>query len=104
MNIIIVGAGEIGTHIALSLAAENHRIVVIEAEQHGAYLTRTVIARREAQAAVEATPRSTALTVFSFGEARRVGAGASVVEFVTLTCRLPRDLERERHRVVVAEA
>ncbi|MAS96051.1 MAG: Trk system potassium transporter TrkA [Verrucomicrobiales bacterium] len=32
MNIIIVGAGEIGTHIALSLAAENHSIVVIEAE------------------------------------------------------------------------
>lgn len=33
MNIIIVGAGEIGTHIALSLAAENHRIVVIEADE-----------------------------------------------------------------------
>lgn len=31
MNIIIVGAGEIGTHIALSLAQENHSIVVIEA-------------------------------------------------------------------------
>lgn len=33
MNIIIVGAGEIGTHIALSLAAENHSIVVIEADE-----------------------------------------------------------------------
>jgi trk system potassium uptake protein TrkA len=33
MNIIIVGAGEIGTHIALSLAAENHAIVVIEADE-----------------------------------------------------------------------
>ena len=32
MNIIIVGAGEIGTHIALSLAAESHAIVVIEAD------------------------------------------------------------------------
>ena len=32
MNIIIVGAGEIGTHIGLSLAAENHSIVVIEAD------------------------------------------------------------------------
>ncbi|NLT70912.1 MAG: Trk system potassium transporter TrkA [Verrucomicrobiaceae bacterium] len=32
MNIIIVGAGEIGTHIALSLAAESHVIVVIEAD------------------------------------------------------------------------
>lgn len=31
MKIIIVGAGEIGTHIALSLAQENHSIVVIEA-------------------------------------------------------------------------
>lgn len=33
MNIIIVGAGEIGTHIALGLAAESHRIVVIEADE-----------------------------------------------------------------------
>lgn len=33
MNIIIVGAGEIGTHIALSLAAENHSIVVIDADE-----------------------------------------------------------------------
>lgn len=33
MNIIIVGAGEIGTHIALSLAAESHAIVVIEADE-----------------------------------------------------------------------
>lgn len=33
MNIIIVGAGEIGTHIALSLSAENHSIVVIEADE-----------------------------------------------------------------------
>lgn len=33
MNLIIVGAGEIGTHIALSLAAENHSIVVIEADE-----------------------------------------------------------------------
>jgi len=33
MNIIIVGAGEIGTHIALSLARENHSIVVIEANE-----------------------------------------------------------------------
>ena len=33
MNIIIVGAGEIGTHIALSLASENHNIVVIEANE-----------------------------------------------------------------------
>ena len=32
MKIIIVGAGEIGTHIALSLAAESHVIVVIEAD------------------------------------------------------------------------
>lgn len=30
MNIIIVGAGEIGTHIGVSLARENHSIVVIE--------------------------------------------------------------------------
>lgn len=33
MNILIVGAGEIGTHIALSLSAENHSIVVIEANE-----------------------------------------------------------------------
>ncbi|MDF1657450.1 MAG: Trk system potassium transporter TrkA, partial [Verrucomicrobiales bacterium] len=33
MNIIIVGAGEIGTHIALSLASEAHSIVVIEANE-----------------------------------------------------------------------
>lgn len=33
MNIVIVGAGEIGTHIALSLSAENHAIVVIEADE-----------------------------------------------------------------------
>lgn len=33
MNIIIVGAGEIGTHIALSLASENHSIVVVEANE-----------------------------------------------------------------------
>lgn len=33
MNIIIVGAGEIGTHIALNLAAENHSIVVIDASE-----------------------------------------------------------------------
>jgi len=33
MNIIIVGAGEIGTHIALSLAAEHHSIVVVEADE-----------------------------------------------------------------------
>ncbi|MDF1825767.1 MAG: Trk system potassium transporter TrkA [Verrucomicrobiales bacterium] len=33
MNIIIVGAGEIGTHIALSLASESHSIVVIEANE-----------------------------------------------------------------------
>ena len=33
MNIIIVGAGEIGTHIALSLAEENHSIVVIESDE-----------------------------------------------------------------------
>ncbi len=33
MNIIIVGAGEIGTHIALGLAAESHRIVVIESDE-----------------------------------------------------------------------
>lgn len=33
MTIIIVGAGEIGTHIALSLAAENHSIVVVEADE-----------------------------------------------------------------------
>lgn len=33
MNIIIVGAGEIGTHIALSLAAESHAIVVIESDE-----------------------------------------------------------------------
>jgi trk system potassium uptake protein len=33
MNIIIVGAGEIGTHIALNLAAENHSIVVIDADE-----------------------------------------------------------------------
>ena len=33
MNIIIVGAGEIGTHIAISLADEKHAIVVIEADE-----------------------------------------------------------------------
>ena len=33
MNIIIVGAGEIGTHIALSLAEEKHAIVVIESDE-----------------------------------------------------------------------
>lgn len=33
MNIIIVGAGEIGTHIALGLAAENHSIVVVESDE-----------------------------------------------------------------------
>ncbi|MEM7601334.1 MAG: Trk system potassium transporter TrkA [Verrucomicrobiota bacterium] len=33
MNIIIVGAGEIGTHIALSLASEAHSIVVIDASE-----------------------------------------------------------------------
>ncbi|MEM7698097.1 MAG: Trk system potassium transporter TrkA [Verrucomicrobiota bacterium] len=33
MNIIIVGVGEIGTHIALSLAAEKHSIVAIEASE-----------------------------------------------------------------------
>jgi len=33
MNIIIVGTGEIGTHIALSLAAESHAIVVIESDE-----------------------------------------------------------------------
>lgn len=33
MNIIIVGAGEIGTHFALNLAAENHSIVVIESDE-----------------------------------------------------------------------
>lgn len=33
MNIIIVGAGEIGTHIAVSLAEESHSIVVIEADE-----------------------------------------------------------------------
>ncbi len=33
MNIIIVGSGEIGTHIALSLAKESHAIVVIEADK-----------------------------------------------------------------------
>ena len=33
MNIIIVGAGEIGTHIALSLAAESHSIVVIDSDE-----------------------------------------------------------------------
>ncbi|MDF1740990.1 MAG: Trk system potassium transporter TrkA [Verrucomicrobiales bacterium] len=33
MNIIIVGAGEIGTHIALGLASENHSIVVVEADE-----------------------------------------------------------------------
>ncbi len=32
MNIVIVGAGEIGTHIALDLAADQHAIVVIEAD------------------------------------------------------------------------
>lgn len=33
MNIIIVGAGEIGTHIALGLAEESHSIVVIEFDE-----------------------------------------------------------------------
>lgn len=33
MNIIIVGSGEIGTHIALNLAKESHSIVVIEADE-----------------------------------------------------------------------
>lgn len=33
MNIVIVGAGEIGTHIALDLAADQHAIVVIEADE-----------------------------------------------------------------------
>ncbi len=33
MNIIIVGSGEIGTHIALSLAEESHAITVIEADE-----------------------------------------------------------------------
>ncbi len=33
MNIIIVGAGEIGRHLALSLSREAHSIVVIEAEE-----------------------------------------------------------------------
>tara|TARA_R110000850_G_scaffold169388_10_gene294660 strand:+ start:139 stop:1488 length:1350 start_codon:yes stop_codon:yes gene_type:complete len=46
MNIIIVGAGEIGTHIALSLAAENHSIVVIEADEEVAqYLNNLIDAR-----------------------------------------------------------
>ena len=46
MNIIIVGAGEIGTHIALSLAAENHAIVVIEADEDVAqYLNNQIDAR-----------------------------------------------------------
>tara|TARA_B100001093_G_scaffold218514_2_gene209513 strand:- start:14566 stop:15915 length:1350 start_codon:yes stop_codon:yes gene_type:complete len=33
MNIIIVGAGEIGTHFAQNLAADNHSIVVIESDE-----------------------------------------------------------------------
>ncbi len=33
MKIVIVGAGEIGTHLALSLAEKNHSIVVIDAEE-----------------------------------------------------------------------
>lgn len=33
MNIIIVGAGEIGTHFAQNLAADNHAIVVIESDE-----------------------------------------------------------------------
>lgn len=33
MNIIIVGAGEIGAHLAQSLSRENHSIVVIEADE-----------------------------------------------------------------------
>ncbi|MCB1076548.1 MAG: Trk system potassium transporter TrkA [Verrucomicrobiae bacterium] len=33
MNIIIVGAGEIGRHMALSLSREQHAIVVIEADE-----------------------------------------------------------------------
>ena len=37
MNIIIVGAGEIGTHIALNLAAEHHSIVVIESDEEVAH-------------------------------------------------------------------
>tara|TARA_R110002096_G_scaffold45562_2_gene122246 strand:+ start:1600 stop:2949 length:1350 start_codon:yes stop_codon:yes gene_type:complete len=46
MNIIIVGAGEIGTHIARSLAAENHAIVVIEADEEVAqYLNSQIDAR-----------------------------------------------------------
>ncbi|MEM9280661.1 MAG: Trk system potassium transporter TrkA [Verrucomicrobiota bacterium] len=46
MNIIIVGAGEIGTHIALSLAAENHAIVVIEADEEVAHSLNTQIDAR----------------------------------------------------------
>lgn len=38
MKIIIVGAGEIGTHIALSLAEEQHSIVVIEANESVAHV------------------------------------------------------------------
>ena len=34
MNIVIVGAGEIGRHLAVSLSKEAHSIVVIENDAH----------------------------------------------------------------------
>ena len=33
MKIVIVGAGEIGTHLAISLAQKRHSIVVIESDE-----------------------------------------------------------------------
>lgn len=46
MNIIIVGAGEIGAHLAKSLSQEKHSIVVIENEVHVAAELRTQVDAR----------------------------------------------------------
>ena len=43
MKIIIVGAGEIGRHLAVSLARESHSIVVIEYDTLGGELNRNII-------------------------------------------------------------
>ena len=46
MNIIIVGIGEIGSHLALGLSRENHSIVVIETEESVADALRSRIDAR----------------------------------------------------------